>query len=793
MITLELVKYIEAQINKNTPREVIVKNLSDSGWHIDDIEEGFTKAFPAPVEKVATPVEVSAPVENKIEIQPIEISDPYRELPDIDSKLPNIVSKNIQEAANPNEPKVWVPMTVKPAEEITPEVKIETPKIEIKPISLNDIINPTEPTTSDELSLENQIDNNNSEINNNAPIIQEPVVNSYLAPSLSAFSFNQNKKSFSDFKPKVDSDISSGSSEKDLSARKPIVQVDTTPAVSSVVSQPSIQETQTQSSPILSTLKQDMISSFNKNDQFTVSSDNTDNKKKFKTIAIILAILLIIGGTVFAFIGGCIKLPFSLIKTDPKIVLLSSTTSFDNLKSYKTNTTISLSSPSFANITSGLVNGEAVVSNDRDSISIDTKGLINRVNSSSTISDYNSVIKSSFLKGDISTDIKYDGNTSYISVPDLSSSFDEGAYPNASNVAVANGQFGLITPELSAYAQDKIAKLDAFNILSNIMSTSFSGKFSSSFKDFISSATMVEKKSEVINGQNTYHYEISVDKVNTKKFLVSLMNTFANTISADVKTSLEESLGSANVDSFEIWVGASDSNIVQYKFTLSAPLSKIIGLDDKGIADNTVKLDWKTTYSDFNVANEITIPTDYIKAEDYIKSIRDAKIKNIISTFSSSAKTLFNAEGSYGKHLNKSGSCLSPDSGSLFSPLGHISGASTAVSTISGKMNDLLSLTGGQGSCYSTLNAWSLSAPLVSNPQAYLCADSTGSISTLSSAPNSVSCTAPIVTQPVVTTPVTSKTTSLPATVKAPAIPTNVKMPTVSDPSTIVPPLPISK
>jgi len=790
MITLELVKYIEAQINKNTPKEIIIKNLSDSGWHIDDIEEGFSKAFPTPVEKVTSPVEVAAPVENKIEIQPTEIGDPYRELPDIDNNLPNIVSKNIQEAVNPDQPKVWVPMTVNSTPvEVAPEIKTETPKIEIQPISLNDIIKPSESITSDELSLENQINNNDSEINNNTPQVQEPVVSSYAAPSLSAFSFNQNKKSFSDFKPKVDSDISSSSSEKDLSARKPIVQVNTPAAVAPVISQPSIQETQTQSSPILSSLKQDMISSFNKNDQITVSPDNTDNRKKFKTIAIILATILIIGGLVFAFIGGYIKLPFSFIKTDPRVALLSSTASFDNLKSYKTNTTISLSSPSFANITSGLVNGEAVVSNDRDSISVDTKGLINRVSSSSTVSDYNSVIKSSFLKDDILTDIKYDGTTSYISVPDLSSSL-EGSYPSASTVAVANGQFGLITPELPTYLQDKITKLDAFNILSNIMSTSFSGKFSSSFKDFINSATIVEKNSEIINGQNTYHYEINVDKTNTKKFLVSLMNTFANTISADVKSSLEESLGSANVDSFEVWIGANDSNIVQYKFTLSAPLSKIIGLDDKGIADNTVKLDWQTTYSDFNVANEIIMPTDYVKAEDYIKNINDSKIKNILSTFSSSAKTLFNAEGSYGKHLNKSGSCLSPDSGSLFSPLGHTAGASTAVSVISGKMNDLLSLTSGVGSCYSTLNAWSLSAPLVSNPQTYLCADSTGNMSTLSVQPNSVSCTAPVITQPVVAAPVTTtstKTTKTTSTTKAPMIPVN------SDLSNIVPPLPTVK
>jgi hypothetical protein len=109
------------------------------------------------------------------------------------------------------------------------------------------------------------------------------------------------------------------------------------------------------------------------------------------------------------------------------------------------------------------------------------------------------------------------------------------------------------------------------------------------------------------------------------------------------------------------------------------------------------------------------------------------KIKNEISSFGSYAKTLYNAEGSFGRQ-NLIGSCTNPKSGSLFSPLGHVKGATSAVGNIAGSMTDILSLSNGIGSCYSTNKNWAIEFPLVSNPNSFFCADNTG-VSKMSAIP----------------------------------------------------------
>lgn len=690
--------------------------------------------------------EISNEVENQKSWVPNEVKPATTPIPEVKIETP----------AKVEESKIWTPMNIKAVTSSIPEVKIETPKeemklneIEILPEQISPIVVP-------------EIKNKPSSFEtfpNEIPVIkQEPL----SGPVLSAISFNQPKKSFSDFKTNT-SDTSSITSDlstdKNLSAEKPIIQVPikifhNTNPISSIPKIETKINTESNNKPesaIISSFRQDI-------DSVTIAKNGNTNKVNknskgiFKILAIVFMILLVAGGVVFAFINSYIKMPISIIKNDPKVILLNTSSNFSKLKSYKTNTEITLSSPSFANITSGLVNGEAVVSNDRDYISFNTNGLVNKNDSQSSIFDYNTTIKGSFLKNNITTDIKYADSKSYIKMPDLSEII-ENYTPTQVAVLIPSEQLNLITSEFPPYFKDKINKIGVFDILSNIMSNSFGDKFSSSFNELVNSSTMAEKPNESINGQDSYHYEIIVDRQNTKKFLVSLMNTYANNNSPEVKSILEENLGSTILDSFEIWISKADSNILQYKFKLSAPLSKIIGLDDKGIADNTVSLDWKTTYSDFDVANEIIIPTDYIKIEDYLKDVHNNKIKSTLSSFGSNAKNLFNAEGSFGKRVNKTGSCTAPDSGSLFSPLGHDKGASTAIASISSSMNDLLALTEGPNTCFSTLKAWSVSSSLVGDQQSFFCVDSNGASNILTVQPIGTTCVVPII-KPSTTNPV---------------------------------------
>lgn len=152
-------------------------------------------------------------------------------------------------------------------------------------------------------------------------------------------------------------------------------------------------------------------------------------------------------------------------------------------------------------------------------------------------------------------------------------------------------------------------------------------------------------------------------------------------------------------------------------------MSKVIGLDDKGIAGNKVTLDWMSTFSDFNTPNDITMPPNAIPIEEFVKKIDDMKIIDIVSPLKSITSNLFNSIGSFGSKSNPSGSCTEPAFGSLFSPVGHPKGATTAIGNISSTMNTILELTDGVGSCYSKPTAWAVAFPLASEPELYFCID----------------------------------------------------------------------
>jgi len=168
-------------------------------------------------------------------------------------------------------------------------------------------------------------------------------------------------------------------------------------------------------------------------------------KKGFKIIKwLILAfVLLLIAGTTWAFISGLINIdniPF--IKKDPKVLLLNNSKVLSSLKSYKTETSIEISSPSFANITAGIISGEVVPSLDKDSISINTSGSINQDEKGLISSDYLTV-KSTLLKDDITADIKNNNLDLFITVSDLSQIIEESG-KDPLTIKINEDQFNLV-------------------------------------------------------------------------------------------------------------------------------------------------------------------------------------------------------------------------------------------------------------------------------------------------------------------------------------------------------------
>ncbi|NVN96944.1 hypothetical protein HXX01_01790 [Candidatus Nomurabacteria bacterium] len=499
---------------------------------------------------------------------------------------------------------------------------------------------------------------------------------------------------------------------------------------------------------MLSSYSQDIVSSVKKEDEVVVVGSSHKKKWALK-LGIFLIVLVLIGGMVFAFVEGYIKIPGSnfnlfVVKKDPKATLLNGALAISKLKSFKTQTNINISSPSLSSITTGLSSGNAVNSNtkDKDSISINAKGLVSNVNDKAVI-DYTFNIKSSVLEEGLATNLKYNNGNVFFSVPDLTPILGEDA-PKETTVSGPRSQLDLIIKELPAPTQDLIKRLDIYNIISMEVPLYVKNETAGIMKEFINTFEYIDKGEESINGIDTNHYEVTVTRASTKKLLSSFANLFVPQLSPDEKKNLDEAMGATSINSFEIWIGKNDDNIYQFKFTLNTPLSKVLGLNDSGIAGNEMKLDWMTTFYDLDVENKIVLPNGDVNIDGFIKNIHNIKTKNLLSSFKTDSLLFKNAVGSFGK-TNTQGSCTLPIAGSIFSPLGHPKGADTAVSSISTTMNSMLAITKNEGYCYSTPSAWAVEVPFAMNDKPFYCIDSTGARTTLETPITGIICSESVV------------------------------------------------
>jgi hypothetical protein len=709
MTTSELLEYIKKQIKNNIPKELIVSKLLSAGWYQEDIDEGFLSVD---LENKLTD-SIDKINEKVINIEPQIITnnneDKYRE-PVIENKVNDILveqskvevlGKSIpktEPSMDAFTPKVWTPKRV-PVVDVLPPVEVSEVKSEIiQPQPQAEPIKIEEPTKEE------------------------------LIPTL---------------KPKIVVDNTTDQTQNIQTNKGTYI--------------PSNEASKNYA--ISDLPKMAMLSSYEKDLQ-SVSGQIIgieDQKRRNPVKWIILAVIIfIIAGAVWSVASGYINLDkfnFSFIKKDPKVLLLNNSKVLLSLPSYKTETNINITSPSFSNISAGLIGGEAVDSLDKDYVSINTLGVVNRVAGNTGdkvfLSDNFITIKSSLLRDSITTDIKNNGRDLFVSVPDLSQIIGENA-PEPLIVKINESESDITTTLFSANIGARLKKINLYKVLSGGMSSYINEEIISSYNELINSMEVVEKGQENIKGVDTYHYSINADRQSIKNFLTTVLNNFSNELSDQDKNQLNQIIGSVTVASFDIWIGKDNGNIYQYNVIADIPLSKIIGFEDKSIGDNKVSVEWKTTYYDFGVQNEIFIPDGFTSVSDFEKIIFNMKIKNSVSSFKQLATNLFNAEGSYGKKSNISGSCMNPASGSLFSPVGHAKGALSSISSISGLLSRVMKETNEIGLCYSTPKSWSFSLPVSSigeNPvglnaqaQSFICIDNTGVIKNLEAAPTGPIC-----------------------------------------------------
>jgi hypothetical protein len=321
--------------------------------------------------------------------------------------------------------------------------------------------------------------------------------------------------------------------------------------------------------------------------------------------------------------------------------------------------------------------------------------------------------------------------------------------PIPSVVKINEEEFSDIPSLFGPKAETLLKKINLYKLLSSGISSYIDKDTLGTYDELIKGVEITEKGQESIKGVETYHYSVIPDRQLFKNLLIKISDRFMMNLTTEEQDEITTIIGSTTVDSFDVWVGKGDNTIYQYNILLDIPLSKIVGLEDKSIGDNQVRISWKTTYFDFNVSNEIVIPETSSSAVDFIKSTKTEKMKNQVSSFSPLAINLYKAEKATGVKANTSGSCMSPATGSLFSPTGHPKSATLSVGPISLLLNEILTTTNGLGSCYSSPSAWAFTIPISDNydPTAtiesytsFYCIDSKGTTKELTSLPKGTSC-----------------------------------------------------
>lgn len=671
------------------------------------------------------PVVTSIPPIKSAPIKPTSIPIP---------RVPETLKKEYQ----PTTPKITVPLYVEPIKTSTREaknsrmeaIKIPTPRAQETTPKEYQPITPKIAQVSNQVSYVEPITTITKEVKS-APIEQISIPTSRVpeTPKKDNQAINQNIISGTPvINPRLINDMAKRENQKgfiDLSQARELSAINLEPKNSTFNKMNSeINQEKSVDLP-----KKAMIASYSE-DYLSANliKEKTIQKERAKipkSLIIIIIVAILLGALTFGLLGGYLKIPdinFSFIRKDPKVLLLKSGGMMAEVKSYKVETEVNISLSSLSNITASLLNGENMGSRERDDVSISVKGQVNK--NDRYQSDYISTIKSSILKDGITVEYKKDNDISFATVSDFSKVFGDNI-PNLGMIKLSKDKINLLSPKLPLGLGDEARDMEVYqSILGGILEEN-KQEISKAFGEFISEVKFSKKGEEIIHGNNTYHYIISADKAESKKLFRQLVDIILKDAPSDSKIVLDNLIGSINIDTFDIWIGKDDNNIHQYKVTLKIPLSKVINYENKGISNSQIIFDLQSTFYDFDLDNKITMPTNAIDIDQFLNIVEDSQVKEGALLFKKNARSLYNAEGSFGKTSNKNGLCDQPPSGSLFSPLGHSTGGNTAVGEIAQNMKNILAVTHNTGICYSSPSAWAMALPLSEQPGQYYCLDNT--------------------------------------------------------------------
>lgn len=369
-------------------------------------------------------------------------------------------------------------------------------------------------------------------------------------------------------------------------------------------------------------------------------------------IFIFLIILVVLAGAGL-FVAGQyfnVNIPWNPFALSPQAVVKNMMANMKNIKAYHTSIQVSISAASSANANQTL-----------GSFSLDTEGGTDITDAKNPKADYTisvnlglpAAVTSPILAN---MDVIGVNNVLYLRLNSLQMPTE---YTNGINTAQILGNWLEADQDsmkaLTAAESSQIGQV-------TLPPSSASQKMAQEIQNLISSENLVsvdkQLSDQVINGQDTYHYSITISSAKLKDLATKIMNlttqeaastqnsgtsagsSLVDGMAGGVANSFIDAVGDINA---EIWIGKKDYLLYQVKFDKTIDLNKLFPGANTQLA---IKVD--DNNSNFNKPITVQEPASSQKIEDFVLPlIKVQQIQSDMSQVGSTAQMLFTADQSY--------------------------------------------------------------------------------------------------------------------------------------------------
>ncbi len=380
-----------------------------------------------------------------------------------------------------------------------------------------------------------------------------------------------------------------------------------------------------------------------------------DNMPKIKSgshlilkLFIVLIIVVLLGGAGY-FVGGqYLNLPYSdlfsnIFAPKPETVISKMMTNMSDVKTIQSNIQGSI------NITD-----KQSVSQGKALIGIDSKNDTTNANSPKTDATLTIQITLPGSTSSMSANINIISinNKFYIKINDLTLPA-EASYPRLDISQIKGRFFEVDQNSINQLSQSEGTGIDITQV-NNL-------ELGKKIQDLLLAKDMftVSKQlnSQVVSGQNTYHYLANISKDKIKDLINKIITSQTQDSGTDNSNFLIMSMAQSYVNSFvdtigdvnvELWIGKSDYMLYGFKIEKSVDLSKTYPETDRTI---TVKID--IANSNFGKAVSVQAPTSVEKIEDVLSLLIDTQgVPSDLYKIKSLAESIFSTTQNYSTLCN---------------------------------------------------------------------------------------------------------------------------------------------